>query len=529
MAKRGWLPDLLEHAGTLGLRVDTTKLLPNPYAELCLDDLPERLIEADFDLDDDQRTGIWLWLTKGVGVNQACVSAGKTAMFCGAIAFARLRFPTLRTLYLVPTERLVRQVTTEARKFLPELEIGQYGGGKHECDAADVVVATGAMIGAHFEEHRDSGWFKTFGALCCDESHRVAGDTMQSIVNVVPAYFRWGASDTTKEDDADAFALIKGSLGPVLHRVESAPLIEIGRIAKPKIYLIDVPGWEREYAHLRHTPEPGSPAWVLDDGHWRKVVYKGQLPLLDANGDPVMHTVKVDKLDERGRRLFKAGFPVKEKVTEPVWNEGWHMLEGQGGHLYEAQSRWCLLERVYDKAIILNKDRNNLIAEWTQFFSNQDKQTLVVCTRTLHVMLLEHLIKDRVDPKLVKILFSVHQSKERDETFDWLRLTPGAVLISPLVKEGVSINEIKAGVIADHVVSKDVARQIIGRYIRKKRDGANEAEIVWFIDRQHPRLARNSTQLFTELEKIRGYTYYHPCHHPSGLASATCYEAVAVK
>lgn len=64
------------------------------------------------------------------------------------------------------------------------------------------------------------------------------------------------------------------------------------------------------------------------------------------------------------------------------------MLRDVDGHLYEVESRWCLLERVYDRAIILNKARNNLIADWTKYFSNQGKQTLVVCTRTLHILLL---------------------------------------------------------------------------------------------------------------------------------------------
>lgn len=133
-----------------------------------------------------------------------------------------------------------------------------------------------------------------------------------------------------------------------------------------------------------------------------------------------------------------------------------------------------------------------------------------------------------MDNALVRILFSAHASKERDETFEWLRQTPGAVLITPLVKERVSINEIRAGVVADHVVSYEVARQIIGRYIRKK-DGDNVAEIAWFIDRQHPRLKKNSLNLFKSLKKIRGYTFYHPCHIPGDLTLSKRYDEVIAR
>ena len=525
MSPRGWLDDILNSAEKLNISVNLDNLIERPFGNLTADDLPDDLICADFALDGDQSYGICQWLSNGFGVVQATVSAGKTAMFCGAYAYIKRKYPEMRALYLTPTERLVRQVTAESRKFLPDLEIGQYGGGKHEKDAKDLVVATSAIIGRHMDELSQS-WLKSFGVLLCDESHHAAGATMQKILETVPAFFRFGASDTTKEDNAEAFAIIKGLLGPIRHRVDVEPLINIGRVARPSIYLVDVPTWQNKYAALKHTPETGSSAWLLHDGHWIETTYDGPSPLLDEEGNVRTHKVKVPVLDSDGNPAYRNGFPVKEEINEPLWNEGWHLLTDKNGKLYEAESRWCLLDRVYDQAIILNKDRNKLIADWAASFSGQGKQTLVVCTRTLHILLLERLIKDRLNPDLVRILFSVHASKERDETFDWLRKTPGAVLITPLVKEGVSINEIKAGVVADHVVSYEVARQIIGRYIRKKKEGTNTAEIVWFIDRQHPRLRHNSLKLFDELKRIRGYTFYHPCCNPGDLTLATRYEEV---
>src|SRR5208337_1505742 len=119
---------------------------------------------------------------------------------------------------------------------------------------------------------------------------------------------------------------------------------------------------------------------------------------------------------------------------------------------YGVESTYCLLERVNDRAIVRFKERNELIVEWAKYYSQKRKfPTLVVCTRTLHIYILQSLIGQAVGEEKVQILLGDHTSKERDTAFDWFRHTPGGVLISPLVQEGVSINEIRGGVIADAV------------------------------------------------------------------------------
>lgn len=149
----------------------------------------------------------------------------------------------------------------------------------------------------------------------------------------------------------------------------------------------------------------------------------------------------------------------------------------------------------------------------------------MIATRTLHVLLLQAGLEKVVDPKLVKILFSENDTVERDETFAWLKETPGSILVSPLVKEGVSLPELTAGVVADYVGSVDLARQIIGRFIRKKRHREeNAAKIVWFVDRQIPSYRRGSLDLLRSLESIRGYSFVHPVQGPETMDLGLRYE-----
>lgn len=525
IAFRGWIEDILTVCRDNNVSVDTSELLPLPFKNLTTDDLPDDLIQADFELDDNQRRGVTLWLKHAIGINHVTVNGGKTAMFCAAASYIKRQFPNARILYLVPTERLVRQATKNAKDFLPGWDIGQYGGGKHENDAKDMVISTGASAGTHFNEKLASGWYKSFTALFCDESHRVAGPTMQKVTSAVTAFFRFGASDSTKVDDPVAFAAIKSILGPIRQNVSIEPLINLGRAAKPYIYIVDYPEWENEYRSSNHEAEIGSDAWILHDGKWLRGIYQGPALQYDNNGEILTVEKRVPVLDNDGHAVYSKGFPLKKVQRVPVQTPGWHIIQSKTGEYYEAESRWCLLDRTYDKAIILNKKRNDCIVQWATHFSNEQKPTLIVCTRTLHVLILSELLSKHIDQDKVKVLFSKHTAAERDETFDWLRHTPGAVLITPLVKEGVSINEIRAGIIADHVVGWEVANQIIGRFLRKK-DTDNHADIMWFIDRMHPRMMRNSMQLFKSLEKIKGYTYYYPCTTPESMTSATRYDAV---
>jgi superfamily II DNA or RNA helicase len=143
-----------------------------------------------------------------------------------------------------------------------------------------------------------------------------------------------------------------------------------------------------------------------------------------------------------------------------------------------------------------------------------------VATRTPHILILDGLLRRAgLD---VECLNSVHSTKERDDVFAWVTAGPARVLVASTVKEGVSLPELKAGVIADVVCSSDLARQIIGRFIRKKPDGDNHARIAWFVDRLYPSARRGCQELFRELEKLKGYNFYWPCHLPGNPGKLYC-------
>jgi superfamily II DNA or RNA helicase len=349
--------------------------------------------------------------------------------------------------------------------------------------------------------------------LLVHNCHHSSSASWERILLTTPAFFRLGASDTTRQDDIVAFSKIHGLVGPIRNVVQVDPLIRIGRVAKPTIYIADNPAWRGRFSHVPHVAEPDSPAWVLLDNEWKKATYIG--PVFEK-AEPNKKTGDFRKGEEDGYKRDKKGELIQVQNQHRV-------LVGKDEH--EMESRWCLLERTNDQAIVQFKERNALIAQWAKHFSDQGHPTLVVATRTLHILILQASIAKLVNPDLVRILFSNHDSKERDETFEWLKTTPGAVLITPLVKEGVSINEIRGGIVADHVVSHELMSQIIGRFIRQKKTGKNECEIVMFLDRQHPRLQKNGLALVEQLEKIRGYDFVTGVLGPDTKANGKLYQS----
>lgn len=421
-----------------------------------------------------------------------------TRSFCMAASMLSRKLKKIRVLYLVPTERLVKQAYSDACGFLPDWKISQFGGNKRDKDG-DLVVATYAIISRNMGELDE--WLKTFNVLFVDEAHHASSPTLTKIIESVPAYFKFGATDSAKEDDPIKGLAIRGLLGPVLARVEAGELIEDGHLAKPTIYIVDEPSWQNKFADVPHQAEPDSKAWVYMASEWKQGTYLGP---------------SVERLEDGTPRLDKKGNEIQLPSS--------HRVEIKGMEL-DVESRWCLLDRVYDRGIIRFKERNELVYRWASHFSNTQERTLVIATRTLHVLLLQAGLEKVVDPKLVKILFSENDTVERDETFAWLKETPGSILVSPLVKEGVSLPELTAGVVADYVGSVDLARQIIGRFIRKKRHREeNAAKIVWFVDRQIPSYRRGSLDLLRSLESIRGYSFVHPVQGPETMDLGLRYE-----
>ena len=485
---RGWLKPILDLASSENLSVDLSSMISNPYAAVTPDDVPDDIIYGSRHMEqwELQKVVIAAILRAGCGRLKVTVSGGKTAILCCAASMVKKYKPNGRILYITPNERLVSQSTKEARKFLPKWSIGQYGGACREKDATDMVVATSAILNTNIEKLAKEKWFDSFVAVMCDECQYSASPSQQKILKACKAWFRFGVSDTTKEMNPEKNAILVGSFGPVLNdQIKAVQLIDMNQIAKPTIHVTYINSVRDAYSHLSHLPKVGTDAWVLLDGSWTKGIYEGQ----------------AYKLDETGEfELDKAGQPV------PI--PGMCYIRDSSSDLNCVESRWVLAERKYDKAIIRCKERTDHIKKKCLEWQTKNWRSLVIVTRTSHLMILESELKKVLNQNKLRILYGHDTLEQRDDTFEWLRNTPGAVLATPLVKVGTSINEIDAGIVADYVADPELANQFVGRFIRKKfHKTANSCEIVWFVENQHKAYARGSAAVIEWLKGIEGYDF----------------------
>ena len=275
---RGLKDQLLEACTKEGFEV-TQKCIRSPFADLVPDDVPANTLKC-LTLDHDQQAAIAGLLSDTIGVIEATVSAGKTAIFLSCVCVSKRQMPAARWLYIVPTERLVNQVVKETRRLAPHLRVSQFGGGVRDTTGADLVVATSASLSTNLAELVEEKWTSTFTGIIYDEVHRSTSKTSQEVLHAIPAFFRLGGSDSVKDSrksDIIKGTTIRGLFGPVRHRILAGSLIDIGRLAKPYIYLVDIQEWIGSFDDIPMVAEPGSRAWCYDNqvGTWTKGVYCG--------------------------------------------------------------------------------------------------------------------------------------------------------------------------------------------------------------------------------------------------------------
>jgi len=486
--RRGRLDDVIDYCEEEGIECDLDDLFERPFQGLKATQVPDDLLVAAFKLDDHQRQCVASLLAAQVGRIKVTVSGGKTEIFLACAAMLRRRWPKTRVLYVVPSERLVKQVYERASTSLAGVRTSQYGGGVKD-DTGELVVATAAMI--HRNRATNVAWLKTFTAVLCDECHYAASDSWQVMLDNLRAVWRFAASDSHKENDDTGATVLLGLFGPILHTVTTGDMLELDRIAEPHVHFIRNKGWRGKFNGVPHVPEPDTRAWMYDadTGGFKKSTFLRYAPVLDEEGEEEWIFKKGQLCPSTQPGIYEV---MPEGAAEPV----------------NCAGKWLLLERAYDRAITSFKERNAEVVQAAVSFSAKGWPSLVVATRTLHAYILTTSLVKVLGEDKVQALMGDATSKERDIAFEWLKATPGSVLVSSLVKVGVSINEIRAGVVADHIADHEVFNQIVGRFIRKKED-TDKAHIVVFDDIQHNGMAQNSRALARWASKASGYVVHN--------------------
>lgn len=114
------------------------------------------------------------------GSIRADTGAGKTVL-----AAALTLEHAVKTLFIVPTKRLMNQTIEKYNKFLPGATTGRLGDGFVELDK-DVVVAIINSVHNHLDEVYEAG----FGLVFVDEAHHIADNRYLEVLTRLKPHFR---------------------------------------------------------------------------------------------------------------------------------------------------------------------------------------------------------------------------------------------------------------------------------------------------------------------------------------------------
>jgi superfamily II DNA or RNA helicase len=133
---------------------------------------------------------------------------GKTEMALAFIAASKTR-----ALVVVHTTELFDQWVSRAQQSTPGLPVGKIQGS-----VFNVEHLTVAMAQTLKRYLRDKALWRQFGCLIIDEAHHSGAETWEWILNVCPAYYRFGFTATDKRADA-RHPLLRHRIGPVIYRL----------------------------------------------------------------------------------------------------------------------------------------------------------------------------------------------------------------------------------------------------------------------------------------------------------------------
>jgi superfamily II DNA or RNA helicase len=119
------------------------------------------------------------------------------------------------TLVVVHTKDLFEQWYSRAQESVPGIPLGKISGGK--CQTGILTIAMAQTL----RRYVPSGgkFWRQFGCVLIDEAQHAGAETWEWLLNVCPAYYRFGLTATRKRADGRT-PLIRYLIGPVIYEIK---------------------------------------------------------------------------------------------------------------------------------------------------------------------------------------------------------------------------------------------------------------------------------------------------------------------
>ena len=200
-------------------------------------------ILENISLRDYQTEGISAALAHKRGIIQVHTGGGKTEMMIGVSRYL-LDNTDMNILICVPTTNLLYQTQDRIlKRGIREDEVSLLGDGNTIDPNRRIVVATVQSAFKRLNVYPDyMDWLKNVDCLMMDEAHHSKCRTWSTLIDFVAPEYLLGFSAEPFHRDKDHMVsdlILRGLLGPVIHRVTIDYLVERGYLSKPYVLAID--------------------------------------------------------------------------------------------------------------------------------------------------------------------------------------------------------------------------------------------------------------------------------------------------
>jgi len=217
------------------------------------------------------------------GAIQHATNAGKTPIIATVAMVLHEQYEEVRGIVLVPNKTLVSRTTKELTQMCAgQIHFAQFGGGVKSIGEVTVATAQSLIKGcpAYIDarnakidaenavamrrgrprkphvrlDRRLYSVLRAADYLIVDEAHHSSADTWQQILMATRARWRLALSGTLRNpQQRGAFKnfVLEGYVGPVLHVVRNAELVDAGHSARPVVCILTDPSL---YKNKHHVP-----------------------------------------------------------------------------------------------------------------------------------------------------------------------------------------------------------------------------------------------------------------------------------
>lgn len=236
----GLLNVILKELSILDIRYHTD--IPSEELELKYVDIDEGILEG-IKLRSYQLEGISSALAYHRGIIQVHTGGGKTEMMIGVCRYL-LDNTEMHILLCVPTTNLLYQTHERMlKRGIDERDISLLGDGNTIDPTKRVLVATVQSAYKRLDNSQEyMEWLSSVGCLMMDEAHHSKCRTWSTLIDrVSPEYLLGFTAEPFHKDKAHIVSdlVLRGLIGPVIHRVTMDYLVAHGYLAKPCVIAVD--------------------------------------------------------------------------------------------------------------------------------------------------------------------------------------------------------------------------------------------------------------------------------------------------